>query len=79
MTDFIKTKIEIPIGDIDGINDLFETTLDYIADSLQVWYDGVLIKKDFDDGFIELGNKQFRLKQIPPENTKLSVWYQIPE
>jgi len=68
-------KMEKPTGSIDGHNDTFQTQLDYEPEHLRVFWDGVLIKRELDDGFVELYNKQFRFKQIPPLGTKLQVWY----
>lgn len=69
--------LEPAIGPIDGSNRNFETANNYKPGTLKLWWDGVLLKSDWDDGFVETGVKSFRTNQAPPTGTKLAVYYDI--
>jgi hypothetical protein len=73
----VPVKLETAIGTVDGVNAEFQTSLDYEPSQLRVFFDGVLIKRVFDDGFFELYNRTFQLKSPPPLGTKLSVFYPV--
>jgi len=59
--------LEVPTGTIDGINSTFYTTLSYQSDTLKVWYNGDLIRRDDDDGFVETNSStgEFTMKETP--------------
>lgn len=58
---------EVAIGPINGLNQNFQTSGTYIAGTLNIYVNGQLRRKDFVDGFNELGGKDFQMK-IPPKN-----------
>jgi len=69
------TILEDAIGDIDGVNTNFSTSKIYIKGSLKVFINGMLRKSDWDDGWYELGGKDFKLKEPPLPGDTVSVIY----
>jgi len=45
--------IEVPIGDINGVNVTFYTSVAYQSGTLREWMNGILIRSSDDDGFTE--------------------------
>lgn len=60
-------RIEIASGAVDGVNRIFSTPDPYISGTLQIFVNGQLKRKDFDDGFDELvpSSGTFELKEAP--------------
>lgn len=58
--------VEPLTGIIDGVNTTFSTSGTYTPGTIKVFLNGQLKRKEFDDGFIELGGTQIQMK-IPPE------------
>lgn len=67
--------LEIPTGDIDGINDYYETSVAYTPGTLWVYRDGQLIEESDDDGWYETGGKGFRVKRVFQPGDRIAVWY----
>lgn len=74
MSDSIQ---EVPSGDIDGINTIYETSVAYTPGTLWIYRDGQLIHRDDDDGWIELGGKRFEVKRPFYPGDKIYVWYSV--
>jgi len=67
--------IENAIGSINGVNRLFRTTADYQPDTLKVWLNGLLLKKDGSDGWAEIGGKRFQMHEAPHVGDTVRVYY----
>jgi hypothetical protein len=67
--------LEEAIGTIDGVNSLFRTSAPYIQDSLYVFLNGLLKKRDWDDGWEEIDEYSFRLKEAPQFGDTVYVIY----
>jgi len=59
--------VEVPAGVIDGANTTFFTTFSYQADTLKVWHNGHLFRRDDEDGFVETNPVagEFTMKESP--------------
>lgn len=60
-----SSVIETALGPVNGINTKFTTSVMYVPGSLQVWLNGLLKRRDFDDGWVELGSNKFEMKEAP--------------
>lgn len=67
----MSLKQEDAIGEVDGVNDEFETSIGYVPGSLDTFVDGILEK----DAHTELGGKLFRMNEIPLVGEILRVIY----
>jgi len=66
---------EAAIGTVDGVNEIFETSTDYLAGSLR-WFDNGFVQvTDTGANLTELGGKQFRLTPAPAAGTAVVVAY----
>jgi hypothetical protein len=74
-------KHEVPVGDVNGVNVLFQTSQKYIPNTLEVFQDGKRL--DTEDYTTDAENKEFTLivssnryrQNSPPCNEKISVNY----
>jgi hypothetical protein len=67
--------IEVATGAVDGTNRLFRVSASYAPGSVQVWLNGLLLKRDYDDGWAELGSNVIRLKVAPVSGDTVQVFY----
>ena len=63
------------IGTIDGVNDEFQTPSPYFAGTLFAYLNGQLLAQDDDDGPIELGTNQVRMRIAPRDGDVLHFYY----
>jgi hypothetical protein len=74
-------KFEKAIGAVNGTNRVFEVSMDYRPGSIQVFLNGLLLRKDLIDGWVELGAKKIRLHEAPKSSgpcPDVVVIYYIP-
>jgi hypothetical protein len=62
---------------VDGSNRVFDTPSQYVPGSLRVFVDGFLQRRDFDDGWIELGGTKFELKEAPETDSVVSAYFVV--
>ena len=67
--------IEPAAGLVDGVNTVFLSSVAYVPNSVQVWLNGQMKRKDFDDGWIELGSNKIKLKEAPLPGDVVQVFY----
>lgn len=67
--------IEVAAGPIDGVNTSFTVSVMYVPGTLQVWLNGLLLRKDFDDGWLELGWNKFKLKEPPVPGDVVQAYF----
>jgi hypothetical protein len=70
-----STVIEVAAGPIDGFNKSFTVTAMYVPGSLQVWLNGLLLRKDYADGWTEQGSNQFKMKEAPLAGDVVQAYY----
>jgi len=67
----LKEKVfivgEIPTGDVDGINVLFETEFTFEENSLKVYLNGLALREGLTKDYILVNSTSFEFI-IPPEN-----------
>jgi hypothetical protein len=63
-------------GTIDGVNKVFTTPSPYVADTVALWVNGVLLAGPLDNGFIELGGDQIEIKVAPQPGDTLQAIYE---
>jgi hypothetical protein len=68
-------RIEQAIGPVDGTNTYFSTSVGYISGSLDVFLNGILLRKQDDDGWVELAGTNFEMKRPPSPGDIVSVFY----
>lgn len=66
---------EQPQGAIDGANQDFTVANAYLANSLRMWRNGVLVQQADDDGWDETGSTTFRTKEPPRLGGTVHVRY----
>lgn len=67
--------IESAAGPVNGSNTLFLSSAAYVPGSVQVWLNGFLKRRDYDDGWIELGSNKIQLKEAPQVGDVVQVFY----
>ncbi len=69
--------IEVPSGAIDGVNKVFTTSQPYTPGEISVFLNGLLQRRDFDDGWIETnpGAGIVTLKEAPQTTDVVQVYY----
>lgn len=73
-------RFDDQVGGIpDGTNTLFETKEPYKPGTLNAILNGQVKAANRDDGFVELGNKQFRMKQPPLSDDTVGACYVVWE
>lgn len=70
-----ETAGDTLIGAIDGTNMQFTTTFDFQADSVNVYLNGRLKVKDWDDGFWVTGTRLVTMKEPPLVGDTLEIEY----
>lgn len=71
----MNPQFEIPGGSVNGTNRNFTTSVDYRPGTLQVWHNGLLLRKDITDGWVETGSNSFRMHIAPRVDDKLQVFF----
>lgn len=67
--------IEVAIGPVNGVNKQFTVSAQYLPGTLQVWLNGQLKRRDFVDGWVELGSNKFEMKEPPEVGDVVQVWF----
>lgn len=62
-------------GVTNGFNKLFETPTPYLAGSVMVFLNGILLEKNLDDGWSEGGNRKISMKVAPLADDVLEAYY----
>lgn len=71
-----ETAGDTLVGDIDGINTEFYTSFDFQPESVQVFWNGRLKVRSWDDGFLVQGTRKVVLKEAPLAGDSLEIEYQ---
>lgn len=67
--------IEAAVGAIDGQNRVFSVSTWYVPGSVQVFINGFVVRKDWADGFDELGRDKIRMKQAPKAGDDVRIYF----
>jgi len=70
-----NVRLEDLTSQIDGITDTFQTTFDYETGSLKIFINGQLKKREWEDGWVEMGGKKFKVPEPPLVGDTLHVFY----
>lgn len=62
------------MGAINGVNKDFTLAIPYKAGTLRVWINGVLVRDDDDDGWVETSSIAFQLKEAPLTDDRVQVY-----
>ena len=68
--------MEAPSGVIDGVNATFTTSAPFDSSIINVWLNGVLVRRDNDDGFVVTGASTFDLNEVPVLGDTVHVRYE---
>lgn len=68
---------EVASGVINGVNRDFQTSVVYEPGSLRVWTNGLLGRRDLDDGFVETGPRDFRMNEAPVVEDVIQVFFRV--
>ena len=67
--------IESADGIVDGANRVYETSIPYLPGSLRVFLNGFLLRRDLEDGWAELGDKEVRMNEAPLTGDIVQLYY----
>ena len=67
--------IEVAFGPVDGANKQYTVSAMYLPGTLQVWINGQMKRRDFDDGWVELGSNKFEMKIAPEVGDVVQAWF----
>lgn len=67
--------LEVATGVIDGVNVDFTTSVAYFPGTLHAYLNGLLVERDGDEGPIEIGGVDVRMRLAPQINDTLHFWY----
>lgn len=68
-------RFQIAVGPVNGVNKQFETSEEYTVDTLVVFRNGALLERSADNGWMELGGKQFEMKMVPLTEDVVHCFY----
>lgn len=68
-------RFQVAVGSVDGVNKLFETSVDYETGTLAVFRNGTLLERSADNGWAELGGNEFEMKVAPLTKDVIHVFY----
>jgi hypothetical protein len=68
-------RFETAQGSVDGVNRVFFVSEDYTSNTLVVFRNGQLLERSMDNGWEELGGKDFRMKLAPLPADILQAFY----
>lgn len=68
--------MDAPTGVIDGVNVTFTTSAPFDPSIINVWLNGVLVRKVDDDGFVVTGASTFDLNEAPVLGDTVHVRYE---
>jgi len=71
----ILPVIEPLAGPVNGSNRVFETTTDYVPDSVRVFRNGLVGVEELTDGWVELRPRKIRMKEAPKVGDVLQAYY----
>lgn len=71
------SHIEVMLGAVNGVNDVFQTSVPYVSGSVRVFVNGQLKRADFVDGWIELGYDKVRLALAPEVGDALQAYFLV--
>jgi len=72
-----RLPCEIALGVVNGVNRDFSVGFDYVPGTTAVFLNGLALRKDWDDGWEELGKKKFRMKIPPLDGDVVQVFYVV--
>ena len=70
-----KAFIEKLYGEVNGINQTFETAKNFIPGSVKVFVNGLVLEASMDDGWVELGVNRVRMKIAPIPGDVLQAYF----
>jgi len=75
-----RPRFETAAGAVNGVNKVFLVSNNYLPGSVRVFLNGVLLRKELEGGWTELGHKRVRLNEAPKMTGALDVVriYYIP-
>lgn len=70
-------RFEVALGTPDGSNTLFQTPSPYVPNTLAVFVNGKLYRRDWDDGWVETNpmNGVFTMKEAPLSGDAVQVFF----
>jgi hypothetical protein len=60
----------------DGVVQEFSTSRNFKPGTVSVWLNGMRLIQEYEDGFLEIGNRYIRLKEIPRPGDCLQAQYE---
>ncbi len=71
----MRAVIEPAIGTPNGVRTVFRTSVHYIPGSLRAFVNGLLMRKDLEDGWVELGNRKIQTNLVLESSDVLQLYY----
>jgi len=73
--DRVLPRIETPPEAADGINSYFSASVDYVPGSVRVFLNGVLLRRDLQDGWQEDPPRRVWMKEAPRSTDVVQLYY----
>jgi hypothetical protein len=70
-----ETAGDTLIGAVDGVNTEFYVSFDFTPETVQVFVNGRLKVRSWDDGFFVQGNRKVVMKEVPLAGDSLEIEY----
>lgn len=71
----VKALIWPATGNVDGVNRVFQSVGPYVPGSTVVFLNGIALRKDWDNGWVELGSDKVRLNEAPIPGDEVQVYF----
>lgn len=70
-------RFEVPAGAVDGSNQIFTVSVPYGAGTIAVFLNGMLMRADYDDGWVEANpaSGQVEMKQAPLVSDVVQIFF----
>jgi hypothetical protein len=70
-----KALVATAIGTVDGVNRDFQTGAPYLLGSTVVFLNGMALRRDWDNGWVELGSDKIRMNEAPITGDALQIYF----
>lgn len=71
----MRAVVEPGIGTPNGIRTLFRTSSPYLVGSVRMFVNGLLMSKDLEDGWSELGDRKVQTKLVLDPSDIVQFYY----
>lgn len=70
-----QALIVTAIGSVNGVNLIFQTGAPYVLGSTVVFLNGTALRKDWDNGWTELGSDKIKMNEAPTVGDAIQIYF----